>query len=437
MELATLKKNKVNLSDYDWEADAKRRILMSDFSVQDIDVLEEILYSPLKVYPSKLAKNLELDPQSVLTSIEKLEKIGLLQKELDYLLVDKDMRKYFEFEIERFQPGFRPDMEFLQGLLKKLPIHILPMWYQIPRSSNNIFSSIIEKYLYTPQIYQRYIEDLNVTDEIAKSIIEELFSSKELKINSSDLIAKHNLSRIEFEKIILYLEFHFVCSLSYERQDEHFEEYITPFYEWGEHLKFLEKTTPTSIDNELVKKDPSKEFVRIEEMAHFLQKVIKEPQLMSSHWICQRLLFSHLVEKKGNQIHPNASSYEWLDSDLEDKAIYLHRFSSKKLLNVSDCDRMVKEAEKSIKRVINSGWVFYNEFENGVIVPFKEEETITLMKNGKKWSYRLPEYSDEEKKIIKETIFDWLYTLGIVDIGTYEGKECFRLSSFGRFFFSE
>ena len=41
-------------------------------------------------------------------------------------------------------------MEFIQLLLRKVPIDILPTWYPIPRTSNSIFDSLIEKYMKTP-----------------------------------------------------------------------------------------------------------------------------------------------------------------------------------------------------------------------------------------------------------------------------------------------
>ena len=70
---------------------------------------------------------------------------------------------------------FQPDMEFLQGLLKKVPIHCLPAWHAVPRTSNNIFESLVEKYLLSPQIFQRYLSELHFSHPVAISLMNDLF----------------------------------------------------------------------------------------------------------------------------------------------------------------------------------------------------------------------------------------------------------------------
>ena len=144
LELSPARKNKVHLADYNCQQDIETRIAMSDFSALDIEILEEILYSPLKISFKKLVRSIGCSDSSLSASLHKLAAAGLLSLSDDVILVDKERRKYFEFEIERFSVDFKPDMEFLQGLLRKVPIHILPSWYAIPRTSNNIFESILE-----------------------------------------------------------------------------------------------------------------------------------------------------------------------------------------------------------------------------------------------------------------------------------------------------
>ena len=138
-------------------------------------------------------------------------------------------------------------MEFLQGLLKKVPIHILPTWYSIPRTSDNIFESIVEKCLQTPNIYQRYLMELNLGNEEIDAVIRDIFCSEDLKVTSSDFISKYNLAREDFEEIMLLLEFNFVACMTFEKQDDHWIEYVTPFHEWSEYLKFLRSTEASII----------------------------------------------------------------------------------------------------------------------------------------------------------------------------------------------
>src|SRR3990167_3463630 len=153
IELNQIKKNRINLADYNSRQDIENRIVMSDFSPFDLEVLEEVLFSPLKISLRKLAKNLNTTDIATKQTLDKLAKTSLLSIEGDSVTVDKEMRKYFEFQIQRFSPQFKPDMEFVQGILKKVPIQFLPFWYSIPRTSNNIFESIVEKFLLTPQIF--------------------------------------------------------------------------------------------------------------------------------------------------------------------------------------------------------------------------------------------------------------------------------------------
>ena len=110
LELSSAKKNKVSLQDYNYEHDIRSRTLLSDFSVFDVEVLEEILYQPLKISLKKLARQVGAEEQELLPFLKKVSEAGLLTWSQDTILIDKEMRKYFEFEIVRFDPDFKPDL---------------------------------------------------------------------------------------------------------------------------------------------------------------------------------------------------------------------------------------------------------------------------------------------------------------------------------------
>ena len=206
MELSPVRKNKITLCDYDYQKDIENRLLMSQFTSTDLEVLEEILYSSLSTPIKKLAISLEIEEQKVVASLEKLSKTGLLSYDAETVFTDKDMRKYFEAQIQKFDEDFVPGMDFLQSLLRKVPIHILPTWYSIPRTSNNIFDSIIEKYLFTPQIYQRYILELTFPDPVLQGIIDDVYSSKDLEVSGAQLIEKYGLTKEQFEEHMLHIK---------------------------------------------------------------------------------------------------------------------------------------------------------------------------------------------------------------------------------------
>ena len=473
IELNQIKKNRINLADYNSRQDIENRIVMSDFSPFDLEVLEEVLFSPLKISLRKLAKNLNTTDIATKQTLDKLAKTSLLSIEGDSVTVDKEMRKYFEFQIQRFSPQFKPDMEFVQGILKKVPIQFLPFWYSIPRTSNNIFESIVEKFLLTPQIFQRYLHELNFSDPIIGSIIKDLFSAPDFSIFSSDLIAKYNLSRYRFEEIMLLLEFSFVCTIRYQKEDDYWLEMVTPLHEWHEYHLFLKQTqTPLIKETDLICQQRKSHFSFIEDVSSILNSIRKCPlkidslstlpiQTLSS--ICHFPLessqditfaqkyFSHLIEKirliklaefLDNRLYALDTAHDFLEMTLENRALHLYRHPLNRILSFSfpagmDMERTVHEAEKSIKRVLHGNWVYFDEFIKGVIIPLNEESLVMLKRVGKQWKYTLPTYNETEIHLIKSILFEWLFECGVVSVGTCHGKDCFAVTPFGRLFFAD
>lgn len=435
LELSSLKKNKVSLSDYDYEQDLRNRVAMSDFSTCDIEVLEEILYSPLKISIKKLAKNVGCSEEALKGTFKRLEAVGLFEQKGEHLYVDKEKRKYFEFEINRFDPTFKPDMEFLQGLLRKVPIHVLPTWYSIPRTSNNIFESIVEKYLISPHIYQRYLMELNLDNPVIDAIINDVFSSQDLKVTSSDLIKKYNLLREDFEEIMLLLEFNFVTCLVFEKQDDHWIEYVTPFHEWSEYLKFFQSTQASSIDTSVEATDKC-DFAFIEKMSDLLKRSAQAPITTDRSPHVDKLVLVKFGQFEHGKFTSSDTGISWIDQSLENRALSLYRHPQNRILSLDIHERHLREAEKSIKRVLHENWILFEDFIKGVVVPLNSDSTVTLKRIGKNWQYQLPNYSPEEIEILKVTIFEWLYELGMVQIGQSEGKDCFRATPFGKFFFN-
>lgn len=435
-EVSSLKKTRVNLCDYDFMQDIQNRIHMSDFSVFDVEVLEEILFSPLKISLKKLERSLDCSEKKLQESIEKLLPTQLFTLEQETLLVDKEKRRIFELEIMRFDPCFKPGVDFIHGLLKKIPIPLLPVWYAVPRTSNNIFESIIEKYLLTPYIFQRYIEDLHYPNPIIPQLVETVFASPDLKVSTSDLIAKFNLSRLAFEEMLLFLEFNFICCLSYEKEGDVWIESVTPFYEWKEYLSFLKATEAPPIENEeLIEKKRSTPFAFIETMSALLEKAKEAPFPTPLSSEVEKLRITKLASYENGVLHFNEPAEAWLDLSLENRALYLYRNPNNQILETEVGEKCIREADKVLQRALHGKWVFFDDFIKGALVPLSEHSVIALKKSGKLWKYSLPVYSEEEKKLLKAIIFQWLYELGMVMVGKCQGRDCFAVTHFGRFFF--
>ncbi|MES2122529.1 MAG: hypothetical protein V4492_07105 [Chlamydiota bacterium] len=472
VELSSLRKNKINLEDYHYKQDIENRLLMAQFTSVDIAVLEEILYSSIKIPVRKLAKSADLDEKEILPILKKLSDTGLFAFEGDSIVVDKEMRKYFENQILKFDPDFTPGMDFLQSLLRKVPIHVLPVWYSIPRTSNNIFDSLVEKYLLTPQIFQRYLMELHFPDPILNHIVRDVFESPDLKVYGNDLIAKYELTREKFEEYLLLLEYNFACFIGYEKIADEWHEIVTPFHEWREYTAFLKATeTPSIATPQAVIRYRPEDFSFVHDISQLLTLAKKQPIELSTdkegrfslnaatlpliaaklkgwsekdlgylHRLIVKIRMIKLAEIVDGRLYALESATDWLEMRPENQGMYLHRHPLNRITNPhvpADMitDRTLRESEKSIVRILNSGWVYFDEFIRGVIAPLGEDSIIMLKKLGRTWKYNLPSYKEEEVALIKAVVLDWLFEVGVTAIGTHEGKECFCVTEYGQSLF--
>ncbi|MBI3900880.1 MAG: hypothetical protein HY324_01860, partial [Chlamydiia bacterium] len=264
---------------------------------------------------------------------------------------------------------------------------------------------------------------------------------------STDVISKYNLARDHFEEIILLLEFHFVGYLSYRKEEDHWIEVITPFYEWHQYLRFLEKTEAPTFSKEVVKQEWFHDFAFIEEMSRLLALSSNSPQQVASlqeNLLTQRaldkLLLTHLAKIEQGTLYSEEGGLLWLEKDLETKALYLYRHPAN-LASFSHNERQIRDAEKATRRVLHGKWVLFEDFLKGVTVALGDTPQVMIQKTGKIYRYAFPSYSDKEKQWLKTVIFSWLFETGMVAIGSTdvgnEPKDCFCVTSFGRFCFEE
>jgi hypothetical protein len=467
-ELNSARKIKINLSDYDYETDIRNRLLMAEFSDRDRKILEEILYSSVKIPISKLVKNLDIDEKELFQSLKKLSKTGLFTFHDGDIIVDKQLRKYYEFQILKFADDFRPDLEFVQGLLKKVPIHVLPNWYSIPRTSNNIFESLIEKYLYTPHHFLRSIEEIQSKDKITEGMIQDVFSSPNHKVFADEIKQRYNLSDYDFEKQMLVLEFSFALCLTYSNVNGFWKETVTPFYEWHKYLSFINDSRPSDItDVKNIKRYHESDFIFIKDLVTILENLtskgsVGKKELLSDASIAKLQKFINyssnlfsttkeeyikdIIEKLVDieflscdniRTRVTREAKDWLDLTLEKKAsvLYQHPLNGlprSKYPSELYSQTFLRRAEKSINRVLNNSWIYFDDFIKGIMVPLTDDQFITLKKEGKNWEYSLPRYTNEQFNLIKVVVLKWLQENGIIAIGTHENRDCFKVTDFGK-----
>jgi hypothetical protein len=449
-----IRKNKINLADYPYKQDIKNRLLLADLTVFEVDVLKEIIHNSLKISIIELAEELEVNLPQLLTALNKLKDTQLFKQERMELIVDKDLRKYYETQLDKFDEHFEPDIEFIQSLLNKIPMHVLPLWYAIPRTSDHIFSSLIEKYLLTPSIYRQYLSEIQFDEPIVQSIVEDLYKSPSFKIASSELIEKYNLTREKFEEYILLLEFHFVCCIKYEQIDDSWHEIISPFQEWLDYLLIEEKIKLKPISEifeiELVAdKTPFSFILDLETILEACQNkklpiseiksVIKGSESYLNHLIFKAGQVE-FIQSDSTNICLTEKGISWLKKSPVEKSSILARDPLNILASLTEMEQMVLSTPRNMRlieqtilqKIPAKSWVYIEDFIRGFIAPLSEKEGVILKNKGKKWKYIFPAYSKKELTFIESIICERFFELGIVVMGIHNGKRCFSLTPFGR-----
>lgn len=429
-----VKKTKICLADYPYAKDIENRLLMADFSVFDVILLEEILDGSLNAHISDIAQSLEATQEDTISCLEKLSKTGLLKINGPKILIEKDMRKYFEAQISKFDPNFSAGIDYIKSLLKKVPIDVLPTWYQLPRTSDDIFESIIEKFLLTPKIFFRHLEDIAIEIPLFTSIWQDLMQAEDFTISAKDLCAKYNLTRHYFEELMLLLEFNFACCITYKKECDNWIEVVSPFAEWKRYLNYLNETKiKTSLDDKQIKKCNQKTF--IDELSTLLKQVKVKPISVNAieKPMTERLLQLRLVENKGSFLHPLDVIDSFLSMNEDQKSHLLHRTSILTNEETSPfyIEKHLREIEKNLSNFTRTGWIFFDDFIKACTACIGSQQEISLKKVGRQWEYYLPNYNLEEVAFIRELIFERLTEAGTVEAGVFHDKDCFQVTDFG------
>jgi hypothetical protein len=460
-------KNKIVLSDYNYQRDIENRVLMAELSVFEVDVLKEVLDHSLRIPLSDLADILDVTEKKLIPALNKLSHTKLLELHGDTICVDKEMRKYYESQMVKFDDDFEPGMEFLQGLLGKLPMHTLLSWYSIPRSATHIFSSIVENYLLTPKIYERYLGELQFEDSVLKKIAQDVMNAPDYKVLGRTLMEKYSLSREQFEEHMLHLEFNFVCCLGYNRNNDVWEEVVTPFYEWTTYLRFRRDTMPKTIQaTDEIQRTHPEDYGFVQDISRVLkaaqQQTVKLTKLNNTHTLSSdniHCMLPHLKQGntnteyvsrlvktlttlelaaiKENNLQPIKRAQDWLLKPLHDQTNAIYRHSLSNLCDTSDsfAERDFRETEKSLKLLAKKGWIYFDDYVKGMTSGIGSTDSVILQNKGKKWRYALPSYTDEELDFIKKVLFTGLFDAGLVATGTHKGRLCFAMTAFGHVVF--
>ena len=156
--------------------------------------------------------------------------------------------------------------------------------------------------------------------------------------------------------------------------------------------------------------------------------------------IIQKLLFLKLARVEKGQLVAEEDAEEWLSLPIEKRALNTYKqtltnFRFNEFSQKICSERNIHEIEKTISRIIDSEWVFLEDFLSGIIAPISDNSKMILKKTGRYWKYTLPDYSEEEINLFKTVIYEWLFEAGVIATGSYNGRECLRITPLGQSMF--
>ena len=419
---------KVELENFNYKKDIANRSLLSSLNAFELEILKEIIYSSLKFPLKELLSSLHIDEPVISPFLSRLTALGLLKIDSGVVFVDKDLRRFFEFQLSKFEGDFEPNTDYLQTLLQQVPIHVLPTWYAMPKNTDDIFASIIEKHLFTPKIYQKYLHEIAFEHPRQQEIMLAVLESKEHSLPASYLKKKFKLSDSEFLECLLYLEYSFVCFSIFAETENGFEERIVPLHEWKTWLEFHIKTQCKPLNSSSIQRNHPSDFGFVEEMSTIIAGSKNTHFLANS--LMNRLSTLSYTEKGT----ATAAGKEWVTKPLQEKSmiLYLHEMNRLRRGDGKFTDKDVREIEKSLKRVLKTGWVFLDDFLKGFYATVGSASPVTLKKQGKHWNFALPKYNESEQEFITNTVMTFFFEAGITATGMFEGKPCFTLTPFGQ-----
>lgn len=95
-------------------------------------------------------------------------------------------------------------------------------------------------------------------------------------------------------------------------------------------------------------------------------------------------------------------------------------------------DRDIRELEKSLKRILKSGWVYLDDFVKSLTVSLSTTCEVTLTKKGRRYFYSRPLYGQAEIAFIHGMLNHHLFESGMIALGRCNERPCFMVTPFGR-----
>jgi hypothetical protein len=471
-DIKIFQKHRIKLSDYDHESDVKNRLFFPTLNELELEILEEFSYLAMNFSIQTLIEGIECTIETLREILRKFSNANLINFKDDLVIISKSQKRLIEERVATYEPDFKYNLEYLQTLLRKVPIDIQPLWYQLPRTSDNIFNSIIEKYLVTPTLYQRHLGEIKSLNPIYRNIIDLVFANEMLRVPLCELQSVLSIEDEEFEKHIIFLEFCFILFKTSRITEGKCSQYLEPLHEYKEFLLTQKNyAVKSSIEKKITPYRPS-EFSFIEDMTD-LAHLAKHHELVfelheqgntynlseGSYKLCfenlkqmqdcensreylkqvlTKLESLDLIKIENKQIVVGQVANEWMELELMNRShvTFKHPYNQvicQGLYPKLYSERLIHDIENAVAKTEPMTWVNLDEFISQSMISIDKNARLQLKKVGSQYKYLFPEYTQEQKEFIRAIIENFLFESSIVELAYCEEATYFKVTSFGRF----
>ena len=265
-----------------------------------------------------------------------------------------------------------------------------------------------------------------------KGIYNDVVEAEQCSLPAKAIREKYDLTHEEFQELMLLMEFNFLCFVNYVKRDGKWEEVVTPFEEWRQYIL---RRKGAFVLEESVDRERLEPFSFLKQLNQIMQDVCKSGKATGMDDHIEEVLHGlKLIQTEGERIHPTSYAEEWLSEDLHNQALMLFRNIDLFVDHSSEIqeEKILRAIERGLPRVAKEGWVYLKDFLESSLEPIGSCSGVELVKNGKRWEYKLPQPTEAEKNYVQELLSTRFFQAGIVEVGFEKGNFCFKVTPFGK-----
>lgn len=408
------RENRINLADYDHQSDLQLRIHLSKITEEDFLFLDALVFNPLKITVEDLSAETDLSSQQLARLIERHENLGLYHVHGSNITVDKEVRKKVEWELEKFDSQFTSGLNLIRGSLKKVPVYVLPQWYKISKTTDNIFDALHEKFLKTPKIYKTYLLENKIENEVAQQLFDAISNSPKHELPLSEFLIDHPVSEEKLHEAIILLEFNLMGCLVFKKEGDQYVPYASLFHEWKSYLLSI-ASDRSSFDAQTNITEMPKDTPIIDHLIKLLEQVDSNDKTDS---------FLPLLHTLGfiNTEHTSLTSRgkEWLEMPQKNKCFImfnslLYQYLTYEPLYRITTEQRLRECTSILVKALSKRKAKFSVILETVSLPLHKDYEGSITRVGKTWSYAKHTLEEKELTLLQHFLDHFLCNCGIIN----------------------